>query len=151
MSILLLMIWYNEIHCLPRPCSTQTVYGQIPRHIYQCHFFRVYLAEDNFLSREVNEVVSCCITWSMIMQTMWKFQRWNTDYVFKSKRHHISCFQKQAEDVYCEYFTTKILQKSLYREKMNLPVTMMTSSNGSIFHVTGPCEGNSPVTGEFPS
>ena len=28
---------------------------------------------------------------------------------------------------------------------------MMTSSNGIIFRVTGPCEGNSPVTGEFPS
>ena len=84
------------------------------------------------------------------VQTMWKFQRWNTDYVFKAKRHPISCFQKQAEDVYCEYFTTKILQKSLYSEKMYLPVTMMTSSNGSIFHLSGLCEGNSPVTGEFP-
>ena len=28
---------------------------------------------------------------------------------------------------------------------------MMTSSNGNIFHVTGPLCGNSPVTGEFPS
>ena len=28
---------------------------------------------------------------------------------------------------------------------------MMTSSNGNIFHVTGLCAGNSPVTGEFPS
>ena len=28
---------------------------------------------------------------------------------------------------------------------------MMTSSNGNIFRVTGLCEGNSPVTGEFPS
>ena len=28
---------------------------------------------------------------------------------------------------------------------------MMTSSNGSIFHVTGPFEGNPPVTGGFPS
>ena len=28
---------------------------------------------------------------------------------------------------------------------------MMTSSNGSIFRVTGPLCGNSPVTGEFPS
>ena len=27
---------------------------------------------------------------------------------------------------------------------------MMTESNGNIFHVTGLCEGNSPVTGEFP-
>ena len=27
----------------------------------------------------------------------------------------------------------------------------MTSSNGNIFHVTGPLCGNSPVTGEFPS
>ena len=27
----------------------------------------------------------------------------------------------------------------------------MTSSNGNIFRVTGPCEGNSPVTGGFPS
>ena len=26
---------------------------------------------------------------------------------------------------------------------------MMMSSNGSIFHVTGHCAGNSPVTGEF--
>ena len=30
-------------------------------------------------------------------------------------------------------------------------VFMMTSSNGNIFRVTGLCEGNSPVTGEFPS
>ena len=30
-------------------------------------------------------------------------------------------------------------------------VTMMTSSNGNIFLVTGPLCGNSPVTGEFPS
>ena len=30
-------------------------------------------------------------------------------------------------------------------------LSMMTSSNGSIFRVTGPCAGNSPVTGEFPS
>ena len=29
--------------------------------------------------------------------------------------------------------------------------SMMTSSNGSIFRVTGLCAGNSPVTGEFPS
>ena len=29
--------------------------------------------------------------------------------------------------------------------------TMMTSSNGNIFRVTGLCAGNSPVTGEFPS
>ena len=29
--------------------------------------------------------------------------------------------------------------------------SMMTSSNGNIFHVTGPLWGNSPVTGEFPS
>ena len=28
--------------------------------------------------------------------------------------------------------------------------SMMTSSNGNIFHVTGPLCGNSPVTGEFP-
>ena len=28
---------------------------------------------------------------------------------------------------------------------------MMTSSNGNIFRVTGPCAGNSPVTGEFPA
>ena len=28
---------------------------------------------------------------------------------------------------------------------------MKTSSNGNIFHVTGPLWGNSPVTGEFPS
>ena len=28
---------------------------------------------------------------------------------------------------------------------------MMTSSNGNIFRVIGLCEGNSPVTGEFPS
>ena len=28
---------------------------------------------------------------------------------------------------------------------------MVTSSNGNIFHVTGLCAGNSPVTGEFPS
>ena len=28
---------------------------------------------------------------------------------------------------------------------------MMTSSNGNIFYVTGPCEGNSPVNGYFPS
>ena len=28
---------------------------------------------------------------------------------------------------------------------------MMTSWNGNIFRVTGPCAGNSPVTGEFPS
>ena len=28
---------------------------------------------------------------------------------------------------------------------------MMTSSNGNIFRVTGLCEGNSPVTGKFPS
>ena len=28
---------------------------------------------------------------------------------------------------------------------------MMTSSNGNIFRITGPCVGNSPVTGEFPS
>ena len=27
----------------------------------------------------------------------------------------------------------------------------MTSSDGSIFRVTGLCAGNSPVTGEFPS
>ena len=27
----------------------------------------------------------------------------------------------------------------------------MTSSNGNIFRVTGPCAGNSPVTGEFPA
>ena len=27
----------------------------------------------------------------------------------------------------------------------------MTSSKINIFQVTGPCEGNSPVTGEFPS
>ena len=27
---------------------------------------------------------------------------------------------------------------------------MMTSSNGKIFRVTGPCAGNSPVTGEIP-
>ena len=27
----------------------------------------------------------------------------------------------------------------------------MTSSNGNIFHITGLCKGNSPVTGEFPS
>ena len=27
----------------------------------------------------------------------------------------------------------------------------MTSSNGNIFRVTGPCAGNSPVPGEFPS
>ena len=26
-----------------------------------------------------------------------------------------------------------------------------TSSNGNIFHVSGPCKWNSPVTGEFPS
>ena len=30
-------------------------------------------------------------------------------------------------------------------------VYMMTSSNGNIFRVTGPCAGNSPVPGEFPS
>ena len=28
---------------------------------------------------------------------------------------------------------------------------MMTSPNGNIFRVTGPCAGNSPVTGEFPA
>ena len=28
---------------------------------------------------------------------------------------------------------------------------MMTSSNGNIFHNTGLCVGNSPVTGDFPS
>ena len=31
------------------------------------------------------------------------------------------------------------------------PCVMMTSSNGIIFRVTGPFQGNSPVTGEFPS
>ena len=30
-------------------------------------------------------------------------------------------------------------------------VSMMTSSNGNIFHITGPLCGNSPVTGEFPA
>ena len=30
-------------------------------------------------------------------------------------------------------------------------VVMMTSSNGNIFHVTGPLCGDSPVTSEFPS
>ena len=29
--------------------------------------------------------------------------------------------------------------------------TMATSSNGKLFHVTGPYAGNSPVTGEFPA
>ena len=28
---------------------------------------------------------------------------------------------------------------------------MMMSSNGNVFRVIGPCEGNSPVTGGFPS
>ena len=28
---------------------------------------------------------------------------------------------------------------------------MMTSSDGYVFRVTGPCTGNSPVTGEFPA
>ena len=28
---------------------------------------------------------------------------------------------------------------------------MMTSPNGNIFRVTGPCAGNSPATGEFPT
>ena len=32
-----------------------------------------------------------------------------------------------------------------------LDCVMMMSSNGNIFHVTGPCEGNSLVTSEFPS
>ena len=35
--------------------------------------------------------------------------------------------------------------------QINIGVNMMASSNGNIFRVTGLCEGNSPVTGEFPS
>ena len=31
------------------------------------------------------------------------------------------------------------------------PNTMMTSSNGNLFRVTGLCAGNSPVAGEFPT
>ena len=33
---------------------------------------------------------------------------------------------------------------------IHLQKSMMTSSNGNIFRVTGICEGNAPVTGEFP-
>ena len=41
-----------------------------------------------------------------------------------------------------------------YHRKVIWPTwsfSMMTSSNGNIFHVTVLCAGNSPVTGEFPS
>ena len=37
------------------------------------------------------------------------------------------------------------------RNRGGFSIYMMTSSNGNIFHVTGLCAGNSPVTGEFPS
>ena len=33
---------------------------------------------------------------------------------------------------------------------MRRQASMMTSSNGNIFRVTGHCAGNSPVPGEFP-
>ena len=36
-------------------------------------------------------------------------------------------------------------------DRLGVPLFMTTSSNGNIFRVTGLCEGNSPVTGEFPS
>ena len=63
---------------------------------------------------------------------------------------------------YCCHYRDYI---ECYRNKMNpqavkkltgcrpryLYLTRMTSSNGSIFHVTGPLCGNSPVTGEFPA
>ena len=35
--------------------------------------------------------------------------------------------------------------------RVSIESTMMTSSNGNIFRVTGLCVGNSPVTGEFPT
>ena len=37
------------------------------------------------------------------------------------------------------------------RKKVRVITYMMTSSNGNIFPVTGLCEGNSPVIGEFTS
>ena len=39
----------------------------------------------------------------------------------------------------------------LYTGNFVVTTVMMTSSNGNIFQVTALCEGNSPVTGEFPS
>ena len=39
----------------------------------------------------------------------------------------------------------------LFRNSRHPSSIMMTSSNGNIFLVTGLCEGNSPVTDEFPS
>ena len=37
-----------------------------------------------------------------------------------------------------------------YLRRKLIEENMMTSSNGNIFRVTVLCEGNSPVTGEFP-
>ena len=40
-----------------------------------------------------------------------------------------------------------LVDESIYSYQSSL----MTSSNGNIFRVTGLCAGNSPITGEFPS
>ena len=65
-------------------------------------------------------------------------------------RRHISKQYEKSKARHPIYNVSWYLGKHCRQFKRD-PVSMMTSSNGNIFRVTGLCAGNSPVTGEFPA
>ena len=134
------------------------------------------ISSDNFLprlvqSRLLNKNYDIYVTlqnetifllnepWSV--SCLWKYTHQSFSYSSVNQKNMISdafvmkCLLKNNSCV-CEESTPK-RQRCLKTNKGNpnmeirLSCIMMTSSNGSIFHVNGLCTGNSPVTGEFPS
>ena len=79
--------------------------------------------------------------------------------IFKAVSYHLLW-----DDIHQTVFVSQVLYLFIYKQYIHLPVfikpvisynvmrlTMMTSANRKIFHITGPLCGNSPVSRDFPS
>ena len=104
---------------------------------------------DNFISKTVYWtypprgpiIYSSEESWEMMKGS--QLQKWH-DWRCIVQIRNTWCSIGKTKGTYVVFSTKIVISAGLFH-------CMMTSSNGSIFRVTGPLCGNSPVTGEFPA
>ena len=99
---------------------------------------------DVFFSVNLNKRLkkqSSCLWFEMLWCSLWR----HSNGIRKDKNQVLKCLKVAR---YSKWFLQKMTSKTKLHNLTNI---MMTSSNGSIFRVTGHCAGNSPVSGEFPT
>ena len=104
-----------------------------------------------------NVLFNPCSGWKNVQHqathTSALIKAWIKNYIITMQAIISNAVSSRVVWVKCIVAKTGLLEKNGYIWLQNLPtyVFIMTSSNGSIFRVTGILRGELPITGEFPS